>query len=177
MATKTLVTKIALRRDNDYNYESKKDTYIPLRGEVCFVDTAKNGLRAKVGDGVNVWKDLPYTDDVLYSAIDNIIQHGYYHEGNFYSDSTHTELLATSDETIYIDRARSKIYIYNNGYVCINETLPVASAEQAGILKLYDTTGENTDGAVTQRLFTTELNKKVEASVNSADEILILSTN
>ena len=45
-----LKTIIRLRRDNDYNYAKIKDTFIPASGEVCLVDTAKQGLCAVVGD-------------------------------------------------------------------------------------------------------------------------------
>ena len=33
---------IKLRRDNDYNYEKVKNTFIPARGEPILVDTARN---------------------------------------------------------------------------------------------------------------------------------------
>jgi hypothetical protein len=45
------------KRDNHYNY---KDDFIPNNGQICFVDTAKDGLQFKVGDGVTAWKDLSY---------------------------------------------------------------------------------------------------------------------
>jgi len=41
--------------------------------EICLVDTAGQGLRAKVGDGITLWKNLPFTDEVIYNAIDIII--------------------------------------------------------------------------------------------------------
>ena len=53
---------IRLRRDNDYNYEKIKDIFIPAKGEVCLVDTALRGLRAKVGDGVTKFGELEYAD-------------------------------------------------------------------------------------------------------------------
>lgn len=175
MATKTLLTQIKLRRDNDYNYEAKKTTYIPLKGEVCLVDVAGKGLKAKVGDGVTVWANLPYTDEEIYKAIDALIVSGELVDGVFYTDSTHTSFYEAQGETIYIDTVRSKVYIYNNGYVCLNETLPTASASVAGIVKLYPTTGQNTDGTMTQKAITDKLNTKVEARVDTSDELLILS--
>ena len=44
MATKRVEAIFKLRRDNDYNYEKVKDTFIPAKGEVCLVDTARLGL-------------------------------------------------------------------------------------------------------------------------------------
>ena len=51
---------LRLRRDNDYNYAKIKDTFIPANGEICLVDTARNGLRAVCGDGVSTFGQLEY---------------------------------------------------------------------------------------------------------------------
>jgi hypothetical protein len=40
------------KRDNYFNYE---DTYVPDNGQICFVDTAKDGLQIKIGDGITPW--------------------------------------------------------------------------------------------------------------------------
>ena len=175
MATKTLFTQIKLRRDNDYIYEAKKTTFIPLKGEVCLVDVAGIGLKAKVGDGSTIWANLPYTDQGIYEAINALIVSGELLDGIFYTDSTHTSYYQAKGDTIYIDTATSKVYIYNGGYVLLNKDIPTASVAQAGIVKLYSTTGQQIDGTMTQKAITDELNKKVEASVNSSDELLILS--
>ena len=178
MANKTLVTQIKLRRDNDYIYAAKKDAFIPLKGEVCFVDTASQGLRAKVGDGIKTWENLPFTDEEVYKSIDALIVSGELVDDIFYTDSTHTDYYTPAGGTIYIDTARSKVYVYNNRqYVCINKDVTLASAEQAGIVKLYNTTGNAIDGTMTQRAITEKFDTKVEASVNGVDELLILSIN
>lgn len=164
-----------VRRDNHYNYS---DDFVPVNREICLVDTAGQGLRAKVGDGATKWKDLPFTDAEVYNAINLLVQRGYYYDGVFYSDSTHTTPLVASIETIYIDAGTSKIYIHNGSkYVTTNDVLPNASATQAGIIKLYSSTGQNIDGTMTQKAITDKLNTKVEAEVNGAEEILILSIN
>ena len=54
----TINAVIRLRRDNDYNFESIKDTFVPANGEVILVDTATTGLRAKVGDGYSTYAQL-----------------------------------------------------------------------------------------------------------------------
>lgn len=79
---KTLDAIIRLRRDNDYNYELIKDTFIPFNGEVVLVDTAKDGLRAKVGNGVNTYAELQFTDE----DIRNAVLQGYYINNIFYKD-------------------------------------------------------------------------------------------
>ena len=81
---------LRLRRDNDYNYARIENTFIPANGEVCLVDTAKIGLRAKVGNGIDVWKDLAYSDEYLINQINNIVEKGYLHESEFYADLEHS---------------------------------------------------------------------------------------
>lgn len=75
---------IRLRRDNDYNYELIKNTFVPAAGEVVLVDTARDGLRAKVGDGVSTYAELQFVDE----DIRNMVQQGYYNQGEFYKDIT-----------------------------------------------------------------------------------------
>jgi hypothetical protein len=52
---RTIEAILQLRRDNEYNFENIKNTFIPENGEVVLVDTARDGLRAKVGDGVSTY--------------------------------------------------------------------------------------------------------------------------
>lgn len=59
MATKTIKTQIGLRRDTEANYALVKDTLIPVKGEVCMVDTAK-GLKFKIGDGISTFAQLDF---------------------------------------------------------------------------------------------------------------------
>ncbi len=67
------------------------------------------------------------------------------------------------------------MYYYNGvEFVLIGPgSLPTASAETAGIMKLYSTIGENVDGTMTQKAITDELNTKVSASVNLEDETVV----
>ena len=57
---KELRAVLRLRRDNDYNYEKIKDSFIPANGEICLVDTAKEGLRIICGNGVDKFGDLKF---------------------------------------------------------------------------------------------------------------------
>jgi hypothetical protein len=59
--------------------------------------------------------------------------------------------------------------------VSLSGSLPTASAQTAGVMKLYDTTGDAIDGSMTQRSITENLNKKIEASLNAEEEELIIS--
>ena len=67
---------IRLRRDNDYNYAKIKDKFVPQKGEICLVDTARDGLRAVCGDGVSTFGQLDFMGDV--------IKKGYYKDNAFY---------------------------------------------------------------------------------------------
>jgi hypothetical protein len=62
---KILNTILRLRRDNDYNYAKIKDTFIPLNGEICLVDTAREGLRVVCGDGHTPFSELKYLGEFL----------------------------------------------------------------------------------------------------------------
>ena len=157
---------LRLRRDNDYNYAKIANSFVPTNGEICLVDTVKDGLRAVCGDGVSTFGSLPFVFDIL--------QRGYYHDGAFYSDSDFTVELSASTIKIYIDLATGQMYYYTGTqYSKIEGNLPVASATQPGILKLYNTTGGNEDGTMTQKAITAMLNKKVEVSLDETGEILI----
>lgn len=67
MATNTLNTRIQLKYDSWTAWEAVKETFKPLKGEICIVNpgTKLNDATAvpclmKVGDGTNFWKDLPW---------------------------------------------------------------------------------------------------------------------
>ena len=61
----------------------------------------------------------------------------------------------------------------------IENVLPIATSTESGIAKLYTTTGQNTDGSVTQKLVTDELGKKqdtlTEGTGISIDEHNVIS--
>lgn len=165
MATKRVEAIFKLRRDNDYNYEKVKDTFIPAKGEVCLVDTARLGLCVKVGDGVSTYGSLEY--------VNTIFQVVTFVEGKAFVNDKE---ITPSGNKIYIDANNTNDLYYYNGveFVLIGPgSLPAASAEIAGIMKLYSTTGENVDGTMTQKAITDELNTKVSASVNLEDETIV----
>nr|DAM21684.1 MAG TPA: hyaluronidase [Caudoviricetes sp.] len=165
MATKRVEAIFKLRRDNDYNYEKVKDTFIPVKGEVCLVDTARLGLCVKVGDGVSTYGSLEY--------VNTIFQMVTFVEGKAFVNDKE---ITPSGNKIYIDANNTNDLYYYNGveFVLIGPgSLPTASAETAGIMKLYSTTGENVDGTMTQKAITDELNTKVSASVNLEDETVV----
>jgi hypothetical protein len=171
--------KVVIRRDNDYNYE-KIETPIP-NNEICIVDVPGYGLRVKIGDGESTFTELPYLDEAVLKNIDSLIIKGYFYQGAFYADAAYAEQLEAISGRIYIDTISSKLYTYNgDNYELQQASLPQASATVAGAVKLYDQTGQNTDGTMTQRAITSELsgmaeeiNEKFELRVDKDDETLV----
>ena len=157
----------APQRDNDYNYDKVADTYIPASGKICLVDTARDGLRVKVGDGVTVWKDLEYADEFIIK--------GYYHEGIFYKDEQYTIPISGVSHKIYIDLVERVIYFYDgeNFLTAASGTNKPASESEAGAVKLYQELGNNIDGTMSQKAITDELNDKVKIQLNHEEETLI----
>jgi hypothetical protein len=160
---------LRLRRDNDYNYEKVKDSFVPQDGEICLVDTARSGLRAVCGDGSTPFGQLEY--------IDSVFARGYYSENKFYQDAEFSVAIKESTNLIYINVPDNALYYFDGeNYQSINYSLPTASAQLAGVMKLYSTTGYNEDGTMTQKAITDELNEKFEIEL-VADEELIIFTN
>ena len=163
---------IQLRRDNDYNFKKVENFFVPANGEVVLVDTAKDGLRAKVGDGYSTFAQLQYTD----ADLRNPVLHGYYYNSGFYQDAMHTIPMARMMNKIYIDDSVRKVYYFDGtNYICIQDHLVNATSDIPGIVKLYNTKGNNIDGTITQKLFTDEIEKKVEININTEDELIIFS--
>ena len=162
---------IRLRRDNEANFNLIKDTFIPADGEVVLVDTS-NGLRAKIGTGITPYGLLPFCDEVARNGVVN----GYLDNGIFYTDTSKTTIIDGSPGKIYIDNAHSKIYYYENDeYKIIQQSLATATSEDFGVVKLYDSFGNNTDGTITQQFLTQELNTRYKTSISKNEELLIFS--
>ena len=162
---------LRLRRDNDYNYAKIKDTFIPANGEICLVDTARYGLRAVCGDGVSTFGQLEY--------IGESFQQGYwdYITEKFYKDKNLTqEIVDKRESVLYLDIDSSQLYYYTGSeFKLIELNLPTASETVLGVLKLYDSVGDNIDGTMTQRAITEELDTKVELSLKEDEELVIFS--
>jgi hypothetical protein len=160
---------ITLRRDNDYNYRKVENTFIPHNGEVCLVDTAKSGLRVVIGDGKTPFGKLDFYDGALLK--------GYYFDNSFYKDKAKTESYPNLTTKIYLDYTTNSFYYYDEEkYIKIsggNITATDASPTNAGIMKLYNSTGSNTDGTMTQKAISDELDDKVEIALDTDEELLI----
>ena len=56
-------TRIKMKKDFDINWETNNP--ILLDGEMIFVVTSSGDTRTKVGNGINRYNDLPFTDEKL----------------------------------------------------------------------------------------------------------------
>ena len=59
--------RIKFKRDTSSNWTSNNPTL--LNGEIILVDTESGELRAKVGDGVKSYTQLPFSDEVIRNLI------------------------------------------------------------------------------------------------------------
>lgn len=163
---------VRLRRDNDFNFEKIKDTFIPASGEVVFVDTARDGLRAKVGDGYSTFSQLQFVDEDLR----NMVLQGYFDDNIFYRDEGKSVILAGMVNKLYIDKPTRRIYFFDGtNYIPVTDRIQTATADTPGVVKLYHTTGQNVDGTMTQKAITDELDVRYKTEVVADDELLIFS--
>lgn len=170
--SKTIKSIIQLRRDNDYNFERIKNTFIPANGEVVLVDTASQGLRAKVGNGYSTYAELDFTD----ADMRNAVIHGFLYDNVFYKDNLFSVPITPMINKIFIDDSTRKIYFYNGEiYQNIQTTFTTASAIEPGLVKLYSTVGYNTDGTMTQKAITDELDVRYKTTIDDDNELLIFS--
>lgn len=155
---KVINTVIKLRYDQDYNYQRVGNTFIPAKGEVCLVNTSNSGLRALVGDGQKTYNQLDYVDYIFFK--------GYFDGKVFWKEEEFVNELEKNINKIYIAlNSNNDLYIYNGENYEKLYNLSYANSKTAGVVKLYDEVGNNTDGSMTQRAITEELEKKVETSI------------
>lgn len=179
MAVTVQNVRIQLRRTNESNYAEHPD-FLPLKGEICLSDVINDKnqteLKVKVGDGETLYKDLPWYYPIAGMG-NSSVELGYYHDGQFYYDPNYTQSIDPNSDNLYIDKSDNKIYYYADGaYHTAIVDFAEATSERAGIAKLYDQTGDNIDGAMTQRATTTELQKRVaKLQVQENSECLVVS--
>lgn len=170
----TVLTTIKLRKDSEVNYDKIASTFVPRNGEVCLVDTTSTGLRAKVGDGKTFFASLPYSDNDNSFKLPVVL--GYYKENAFYSDATFTTTVNLYTHQLYADKTSHSLYYYDGAdLICTTADIPNASSTTAGLMKLYSTKGDNTDGTVTQQFFTSSIDDITFDIDVDDDECLVLN--
>ena len=83
-------TRIKFKRDTSSNWTNKNP--IILNGEIILVDTDSGELRAKVGDGVKSYTQLPFSDEVVRNLIPTDLS-------ELNQDSTHRLVTDSEKET------------------------------------------------------------------------------
>lgn len=68
--SKNINVRIALKRDTSANWMNYNP--VLLNGELILVDTAEGQLRAKIGDGIKTYTQLPFTDEALRALITEV---------------------------------------------------------------------------------------------------------
>ena len=112
----------------------------------------------------------------IVGKVDTVVNRGYYFNDEFYTDSTYTTKIIPVEHALYIDSNNDLIYTYNGAqYISTNDVLPEASSDLEGVMKLYAEKGLNTDGTMTQKAITDNLNQKVEIAVDQDEELVIFS--
>ena len=71
MANKEILTRIKHKRDTSLNWTINNP--VLLNGEIILVDIleGKGGLRAKIGDGIKTYTQLPFSDEILRDLIND----------------------------------------------------------------------------------------------------------
>ena len=93
MATKTLASRIKMKRDTSANWNTNNP--ILLDGEIIIVDTADGEVREKIGDGIKTYTQLPFSDEKLRNLLNN-------HEGDSDIHVTAEEKAAWNESDIFI---------------------------------------------------------------------------
>lgn len=154
---------------------------IPLSSHEAFgVSMAGSGIKSENGIysvDFNTLEDnsIPIEKVQWENAI---IVRGYLYNGEFYQDEEYKIKYVPYEYKVYVDINSSTIYIWNGeNYISAIANVPFASDTLPGILKLYQTIGAKTDGAISQKIVTDELNLRFKISTNSAEETIIFSNN
>ena len=109
-------TRIKFKRDTSSNLTNKNP--IILNGEIILVDTESGELRAKVGDGVKSYTQLPFSDEVIRNLIPTDLS-------ELNQDSTH-RLVTDSEKNIWNNKSD-----FNGSYTDLTNkpTIPTQLAQ------------------------------------------------
>lgn len=129
-AAATLTSNVTINVGSDINYSvptsNELTNYIPKSEK-----GSANGVASLDGNGKVPSSQLPsYVDDVI---------EGYYYNGQFYTDSAHTQLITPETGKIYVDLDTNKTYRWGGTtYVEISQSTIHKYVE---IMKIYNESG------------------------------------
>lgn len=158
MAVQIIKTTFKVRRG--FSNVWKKNNPILGDGEPGFeLDTFK----LKIGNGSIAWNDLPYI----------------YGEASVSPDGTTLALNQKGQIGLLgfseAEPGMMPIKDENGDLKWTKINVQLATTSVSGIMKLYDSIGQNSDGTMTQKAITDELNDKVEVALNIDEELLIFT--
>lgn len=167
---KKTITSIQFKRGLKVDLETiLVGTKKPTKGEPVWEYDTKS---FKIGDGEHDYKDLPY---MTGEASDRVLK-GYYDSGVFWNNQAEPRVqLMRSVKYLYLELSTNEVYYYAvDGKYHKLVSIAQVSSTTPGLVKLYDTTGQNVDGTMTQKAITDNLSKKFELSLDEeSSECLI----
>ena len=177
---------LALKGAKSYTDEAIKENSILVKGyykdgafysdQACTIELEPSNKFIYLDlFGHNLWEyeDSQYVQ-VTESVTDAIVA-GYYLNGEFYKDTTYTEKLEHSNLRYYIDISTFDVYKYNGDGVGYQKfvSLPLATPMVAGVMKLYDTLGDNEDGTINQKITTKAFGTKLTVDGYENEELIL----
>ena len=130
---------------------------LPETGETgkIYLVPLENGKYAEY-----VWKDNSFVK-LKETDINSSVTNGYYYDGKFYEDAEHTKELKTNLDNLYVDKHSGQIYYYDVNEKKYKGILSEANDTSMGVLKMYGTEGENTDGTMSQKAIKETIDSKI----------------
>lgn len=126
----------------------------PLSGELIY-ETDTNKI--KVGDGVNDYVSMPY----LTCSCDDVVP------VEFYATRANFPIIGEVNK-LYVDKTAKTIYGWDGTQYYV--------ISGGGSTKLYDSKGQNTDGAMTQKAVT-DLSSGVKLAIKEDDDECLILVN
>lgn len=131
-----------IRHKRDTSAEWTRVDPLILDGELILVDTSAGELRAKIGDGVKKYTQLPFIDEHILTLITNLEEALKDTIVGFrVSGTTVTYIKADGTEGSFTTQDKDTTY-------------STGTSSKSGLTKLYTETGTATDGAMTQKAVT-----------------------
>lgn len=101
MANGQIYSRIKFKRDTSANWTSADP--IILNGEIILVDTQEGELRAKIGDGIKTYTQLPFSDEIVRNLVVSHNNSETAHENMHWIKATDEELVQPPSESINAD--------------------------------------------------------------------------
>ena len=167
MATEVIKTTFQFRRGLAATWAKNNPSL--AYGEPGF---EKDTYRLKIGDGVTPWNDLEYldqsTEQIIWEQAEATFPHIRQETDAAYAEKASSFIPIKNELCVVVFNNKTVRLKIGDG-VTVWSDLPYIDADE---IKLYDTTGQNTDGTMTQKAITDSLDTKVGVSLDRENETL-----